>query len=138
MLVGEKTLAKFVDEVTQAYNPEPGQVILGGFSQGGMMAYRCGLTSPHVFRGLAALSSMIPDPDLLLSRLPTTRGQHIFVAHGTSDRIISVADARESVRFLRDEGYKPDYKEYPMGHEIRQEVIDDLGLWIRMVLPPLS
>ena len=33
------------------YGPPEGQVVLGGFSQGGMMAYRNALSSPGEVRG---------------------------------------------------------------------------------------
>jgi predicted esterase len=50
--------------------------------------------------------------------------------------MISIEDAAESRSFLEAEGYSPQYKEYPMGHEISQEVLDDLVPWIRGVLTP--
>ena len=136
-LRADEMLTGLVDEVTEIYNIEPGRIILGGFSQGGMMTYRNGLPSPDVFRGLAVLSSTVPDPDGLRARLPAGRQQPIFVAHGTADSMISIEDARESRRFLEAEGYTPDYREYAMGHEISQEVMADLVPWIRNALSPV-
>ena len=130
----EEMLATLVDEVMERRRVEPEQVILGGFSQGGMMTYRLGLPNPGMFRGLAVLSSKVPDPEALRLRLPTTRTQAIFIAHGTGDTMISVEDARESRRFLEAEGYRPEYREYSMGHEINQEVLSDLVPWIHSVL----
>ena len=48
--------------------------------------------------------------------------------------MISVEDARRTVQFLKDEGYRPDYKEYAMGHEINQDVLDDLVIWVHDVM----
>ena len=110
---------------------EPGRVILGGFSQGGAMTYRWGLKHPERFRGLAALSGSFRDAHELEGRLPVDAGQSIFIAHGTADRMIGVEAARESRDFLESLGYRPVYHEYDMGHEISQEVIDDLKPWIR-------
>ena len=132
----EGMLATLIDEVMTQYPVEPGEVILGGFSQGGMMTYRNGLPRPDIFGGLVVLSSRIPDADVLRGRLPAARTQPIFVAHGTVDPMISVEDARESRLFLESEGYGPDYREYDMGHEINQDVLDDLVPWIRRVLSP--
>ena len=132
----EELLSTLFEEVIDHYGVAPGQAILGGFSQGGMMTYRCGLTNPFTFRGLVVLSGRVPDPDGLRSRLPPVRSQRIFVAHGAMDSLISVADARESRDFLKAEGYRPDYKEYAMGHEINQDVMGDLVSWINGVLPP--
>ena len=132
----EALLSTLFEEVTSHYEVAPGQAVLGGFSQGGMMTYRCGLTNPLTFRGLAVLSGRVPDPEGLRSRLPPIHTQSIFVAHGVMDTMISVADARESKKFLDDEGYRAEYKEYRMGHEISPEVLSDLASWIQRVLPP--
>jgi len=132
----EELLRVFCQEVFARYNPPGGQAVIGGFSQGGMMAYRTGLTSPDAFRGVAALSSRIPDPSDLRSRLPEKRDQAVFVAHGTQDTLLSIEDGRRSLEFLTAEGYKPAYKEYPMGHEVTPSVLDDLTAWLHEVLPP--
>lgn len=129
-------LSVLVDEVTTAYKIEPGRVALGGFSQGGMMTYRYGLPNPERFKALVVLSGVAPDMDLLREMLPEDRSQPVFVAHGTSDNMIGVAEARTSRGFLEAEGYSPVYKEYGMGHEITQDVLDDLVPWIQEVLPP--
>ena len=132
----EELLTTFIDEIMERYQVPPGLVILGGFSQGGAMTYRCGLGRPDVFPGLVALSSVVPELDELRERLPVRRSQHIFVAHGIQDSMVSVERARQAKDFLEAEGYSPQYKEYNMGHEISQEVLIDLVLWIHQVLPP--
>ena len=133
----EELLGGLFEEVKELYEIGPGQVVVGGFSQGGMMAYRWGLSNPELFRGLAALSSRLPVPGSLRAQLPASRTQSIFIAHVTEDTMISVEEARESRRFLEEEGYKPEYREYAMGHQITQEVLGDLVPWIRTVLPPI-
>ena len=132
---GEK-LMSFVNEVLERYKVRPGKAILGGFSQGGMMSYYAGLPNPDVFSGVAAMSARIPDRDELRSRLPELRTQPVFISHGTSDQILDVSAAHLSRRFLKEEGYSPEYHEYDMAHEISQDVIGDLSSWIRKVLPP--
>ena len=131
-------LATLVDEVTEHYATKPGEVILGGFSQGGMMTYRYGLPNPDKFKGLAALSAVAPDEDTMREKLPADRSQPIFVAHGTSDMVIEVQMARDTLEFLRAEGYKPLYLEYAMAHEISQQTLTDLAEWIKNTLPPAS
>ena len=134
-LAAEK-LSILVEEVTSGYKIEPGRVLLGGFSQGGMMTYRCGLPSPHLFKGLFILSGVAPELDLLQEMLPEERTQPIFIAHGTSDHMVAITEARSAHGFLDAEGYTSVYKEYGMGHEINQDVLDDLVPWILEALPP--
>ncbi len=133
----ETLLAGFFDEVFEKLNATPGRVALLGFSQGGAMTYRCGLPRPEVFAGLVALSAAIFDPEILRPKLPNTRNQPIFVAHGTGDMQIAVDTARATRSFLQAEGFQPEYREYGMGHEIPFEVIRDLQPWLTGALPPL-
>ena len=132
----EDALAILIEEVTEQYRIEPGNAILGGFSQGGMMTYQYGLPNPDLFGGLVVLSARILYPHSLLERLPKGRAQSVFIAHGMEDSMISVEEARKARRFLETEGYKPEYREYPMAHEINQDAVTDLSAWIHGVLPP--
>ena len=131
-------LAVLVDEVTQQYATELGQVILGGFSQGGMMTYSYGLPNPELFKGLVVLSAVVPDADTMKGSLPEDRTQPIFVGHGTGDMMVAVQSARDARDFLQAEGYAPEYHEYPMAHEISQQTLTDVTEWIQKTLPPAS
>ena len=133
----EEMLQTFFEEVMEQYQISPGQAILGGFSQGAGMTYRCGLGRPDLFAGLVALSGSRADWDELKDRLPPQRTQPIFIAHGAEDPVSPVERARKAREFLEAEGYSPQYKEYGMGHEITPEVMNDLVPWIHEVLPPL-
>jgi phospholipase/carboxylesterase len=130
----EDKLNAFFEEIVEGLPVDEDRMVLGGFSQGGMMTYALGLTNPGVFRGLVALSSRLDDPEDLSGRFPTDRDQPILVAHGTEDSMISIDDARRTVRFLEDEGYQPVYNEYAMGHEINQDVLNDVVPWIETLL----
>ncbi len=132
----EAMLEALIEEVGQRYGVGEGRMVLGGFSQGGMMTYRYGMPNPELFAGLVVLSGGVNGQDELRDRLPVHRDQPIFISHGTEDGVIPVEEARRSLRFLKEEGYTPEYREYAIGHEIDQEVVQDLREWIRRVLPP--
>lgn len=127
-----------VHEVFAEYQVASGQALLLGFSQGGAMTYRYGILRPEMFAGLAILSGALRHPEGLLSHLPTRRDQQIFIAHGTHDPVLSVNLSQEAVAFLTAQGYQPLYREYPMGHEITIDVLNDLTPWIHQTLPPKS
>ena len=127
-------LDAFFEEVVDRYEVELGRVVLGGFSQGGMMTYNWGLPNPQLFHGLAVLSGKLPDPDALQARLPPGRDQAVFIAHGTLDTMIPVEEGRLSRRSLEAHGYAPKYHEHEMAHEITQEVVAELARWIHDVL----
>jgi phospholipase/carboxylesterase len=125
-----------VRDVFAQYQVAAGQALLLGFSQGGAMTYRYGMLQPEMFAGLVILSGALRNPEALSPYLPARRDQHIFIAHGTHDPVVPVDLSRNAVDFLEAQGYQPLYHEYPMGHEITQEVLNDLTPWIHRVLPP--
>ena len=133
--LSEIKLNGFFKEVFHLYHIEPGTVVLGGFSQGGMMAYRVGMARPRTFKGLAILSSILREDDQLLGCVDSEAGQSIFISHGTQDTIISVEDGRKSASLLEARGYTPEYREYEIGHEISTEVLSDLRRWLSRILP---
>jgi phospholipase/carboxylesterase len=125
-----------VRDVFAEYRVPAGQAILLGFSQGGGMTYRYGMLRPEMFAGLAILSGALRNAEALLPHLPATRDQRLFIAHGTHDPMLPVELSRDAVDFLEAQGYRPLYREYPMGHEINLEVLNDLVPWLHASLPP--
>jgi len=134
----EELLGQFFDKVFQQLNVEPGRALLMGFSQGGGMTYRCGLERDSTFAGLAALSATLPDREMLAAKLPESRAQKIFIAHGRLDATIAVDRAVAAKDFLEEAGYKPEYHEYDIGHEISPQELKDLIPWMATVLPPID
>jgi phospholipase/carboxylesterase len=126
----------FIHDVFAQYQVLAGQALLLGFSQGGGMTYRYGIPRPQMFAGLVILSGALRNPEALLPHLPAARDQRIFIAHGTHDPMLPVDLSRDAVAFLEAQGYQPVYREYPMGHEINLEVVNDLIPWIHDTLPP--
>ncbi|MBI4236760.1 MAG: alpha/beta fold hydrolase [Chloroflexi bacterium] len=138
MQQAEDLLEVFFAEVQETYRVDANKVLLLGFSQGGSLAYRCGLTQPQTFAGVVALSTGLQDSEALTPRLPLQRTQPLFIAHGMDDPMVPVEAAQRTRQQLEQWGYRPVYHEYPMGHEITPELINDLVPWIHQVLPPLG
>ena len=132
----EEQLQGCLADVMDKYSVEAGDVVLGGFSQGGMMTFRHGLPRPDTFQGIVALSAQIPGVGDMRDRLPLGRDQAIFISHGTSDSMIPVKAAQLARQFLKTNGYDPEYHEYDMDHQITPDVLADLLIWLRETLPP--
>jgi len=129
----------FIDEAVPRYGGDPSRVVVLGFSQGGTLAYRLGLGEPERFRGVAALSTYLPEeaiehaaPNEAVAALP------ILIQHGTADPQIAVERAHQSHALLLAMGAQPDYREYPMHHQIGAASMSDLSDWLERVLalPP--
>ncbi len=124
-------LHAWVDEAIERYPVDPTRLAIGGFSQGGLMAFELGLRDPSRYRGIAALSTWLPD--LLADDLPKTPEHErlsVLMMHGTEDRMIEVERARESRERLRPFGVRLQYREFPMAHEIRPEALRTFDQWL--------
>ncbi len=130
----ERLVDEFITDVFERYKIKIGHVVLGGFSQGGMMAYRHGLRHPDKFKGLISLSSRISPRDI--PKADISQGcQSIFISHGTLDEIIPIDAGHIARDLLTEKGYSTDYHEYEMAHQITQEVIEDISNWLQSVAP---
>jgi phospholipase/carboxylesterase len=127
-------LRKFLQEVKKGYPIDPARLILLGFSQGSVMSYAVGLLDPKSVRGIVALSGYIPHRSGLPFEWSKVANLPVFVSHGTYDELISLSLAHESAELLRKAGAGLAYNEYAMGHEVREETLRDLALWMRRVL----
>lgn len=124
-----QTLEHFFSEMIEQHNISEEEVILLGFSQGGSMTYRCSLSRPDLFAGAIILSSSFPEDATV--HLSSDVKPPIFIGHGLQDNIERARNAHE---VLLQNGYNVQYEEYPIGHEITQQVIDDVVGWIESTL----
>jgi phospholipase/carboxylesterase len=124
-------LRDFVRQVVVRYPIDPERIVLAGFSQGGVMAYDLALREPGRFAGLVALSTWLP-PELTadVPKVPEHEGFPVLVVHGTRDDRIDVERARESREALRTYGVTQTYREFDMGHEIRQDALKVVLQWL--------
>jgi phospholipase/carboxylesterase len=127
-------LRKFLMEVRKGYPINPAKLILLGFSQGSVMSYAAGLLDPNSIRGIVALSGYIPHKSGLPFEWSKVANLPVFISHGTYDELIPLSLAHESAELLRKARANLAYNEYAMGHEVREETLRDLALWLRGVL----
>ena len=111
------------------------RLALAGFSQGGAVALHTGLRHAERLAGILALSTYLPLAGTLAAEAhAANRDVPIFMAHGTHDPLITLARAQRSRDLLRESGYRVEWHEYPMAHQICDEELRDLSAWLRRVL----
>ena len=125
-----RLLLAFLDEIVQRY-PTSG-IILGGFSQGGLMSLDCGFRTTQPLAGIVVMSGAIFEDDL--PDLRARRDQRVLLCHGTADDVIPVIAARRTRRVLEEHGIDPEYHEFPIGHQVSEEEIAVVAGFIRRCL----
>jgi len=107
-------LLKFIGEIRERYPTTA--LIVGGFSQGAMMALEAGLRSDA--NAILVMSGG-------LYELPNeAKPRPVFIAHGTLDDVVPVSYARRARLILEEKGFDVSYYEYSTGHQIAMEEID--------------
>jgi len=126
---------EFVEQATEAHPVDRRRTVVLGFSQGGVIAYALALSEPQRYRGLAALSSWLPD-DLARSLPDVDRSQlAALVQHGTRDEVITSSRGQSSVERLGELGLRDvTHREYEMAHEVSPQSLADLDAWLRAQL----
>lgn len=124
-------LIRFIDEVVDAYGVDPQRVYLLGFSQGAIMSLGIALTRPDKVAGVVAMSGRIlPEVLPLIASKEALRGLPIFVAHGIDDPILPIHHGRATRDRLAALPVALTYREYPMGHHVTEESLQDAAAWL--------
>lgn len=119
-----KLLFDLLDHLIQKDHVPSENIALLGFSQGAVMSLDVGLRYPKRMGALIALSGFLAAPDKLKrEKSRASKSIPILLAHGTMDDVVPVNGSRDAQNTLLAEGYSPEFKEYPMGHQIIPEEI---------------
>ena len=113
----------------------PERIILAGFSQGGVMALEVGLRYEQRIAGIIALSTYLHDAATTeRERTDANLALPIFMGHGTADPMIPIMRAATSRENLIRLAYDIEWHDYPMGHQVCVEEIEDIARFIRRCL----
>jgi len=122
-------IRKFVSEMKKKYNLN--EVYLGGFSQGAIMSYSVGLSNPEEVDGVISFSGRILEGiQTTVSAKDEHKALKVFLAHGVQDTTLPIHYARQAKNYLEKIKVNLIYHEYQMGHQINQNVLTDLNLWL--------
>jgi phospholipase/carboxylesterase len=119
----------WLDDLLARHDIAPERAVLGGFSQGGVMAYSLGL-GPGRPRpaGIMALSSFLPTVEGF--ELGDPAGLPVAIGHGTFDPVIGVEFGRDARDRLSEAGAEVTYRESPMPHAIDPGFLRELPDWV--------
>jgi phospholipase/carboxylesterase len=98
------------------------QTVIGGFSQGGLMAIEAGMRYPQKFAGVLSISGFVCEPDKLIQEFsPVAREQRVLVTHGTLDPLLPLAASKRQIHQLQNAGINIAWHEFQKEHTIAGE-----------------
>jgi len=98
------------------------RMILGGFSQGCLMALDTGLRLPRPVAGIVGISGWVYEPEQLLKELPPDGPQrHVLMTHGTVDPMVPFSSVKQQVQLLTKAGLNIEWHEFQKAHTIAGE-----------------
>lgn len=116
------------------------RTVIGGFSQGAVMAYALGLgpavpDAAYPARprpaGILAMSGFMATVPGFEHDLGNRQDFPVCITHGSLDPVIDIAFARQARVRLEEAGADVTYRESPMPHTIDPRAVPDIAGWVR-------
>lgn len=110
---------------------EPSNIMLVGFSQGGVIALHLATRFEQKLAGIIALSTYMCDAkNLAHQKHAANQKTPILWCHGQQDEVVPMMLGKAAHRTLIDNGYQVDWKEYVMQHNVCLPEIKDIASFI--------
>ncbi|TGK20763.1 esterase [Leptospira fluminis] len=120
-----------VEEMIERLGVPMDRIVLGGFSQGAMLATELFLCSEKKPKGLLILSGTLLDKDRWSGLAATTPGFSFFQSHGRNDPVLGYPAAKRLETLLKEAGWKGDLLAFPGGHEIPEVVLLGMNRYLK-------
>jgi phospholipase/carboxylesterase len=110
------------------------EIIIAGFSQGGVIALHSLLRSSYRYAAVVTLSSYLPCLDDIKDLISTkNKSTEVFFAHGQVDPVVPFAYGKQAYEDVKRIGYNSHWFEYQMQHQVSWEEINDLSKFLKRV-----
>lgn len=109
-------------------------ILLVGFSQGGVLALHTGLRFNQPLAGIISLSAYLPTLDSLKTqRAEANNHTPIFMSHGIIDSVVAIETGKAAFDGLKEMGYPIQWHDYLMEHSVCVEEIQQMATFINTV-----
>jgi phospholipase/carboxylesterase len=127
ILAAAGRLSRALRAFLSLYQLNPARYVGLGFSQGAGLLSAVALGGMFDFDAIAVLAGFVfqPSEGVKLKKRP-----RVFIAHGSLDERISVAQARDGVAALERQGFEVQYVEEGVGHKVGIEGTRALKVWV--------
>jgi phospholipase/carboxylesterase len=122
---------RLLDELERDYGAARGKLVLGGFSQGAMLATDVTLHAERPPAGLAILSGSLIAKGEWLPRMKARAGSPVLQSHGRADPVLGYDIAEALRKELVDAGLDVEFVAFSGGHGIPDGALGGLSRLIK-------
>lgn len=112
---------KLVSELLFHINAE--KLILGGFSQGAMVATDLAMHEPESVAGLIIYSGVLLDQPNWTVKAKALKGKKFIQSHGSADQVLPYGAGQKLFELLKSNGAEGSMIGFPGGHEIPPAIL---------------
>ncbi len=121
---GVEDLVKNVLKFVESYQIPWSQIVLGGFSQGAMLATEIYLQAPETPKGLLSFSGSLVRRSTWQKLMPARKNQKVFLSHGEQDQVLPIKGTFGLQTLFKQNEIKTDLITFAGGHEIPMKAIE--------------
>ncbi|KPY88514.1 dienelactone hydrolase family protein [Pseudomonas syringae pv. tagetis] len=129
----EASAQKVLDLIEQQRDSgiDPARIFIAGFSQGGAVVLHAGYRRwQGPLGGVLALSTYAPTFSNEMTLSASQQRIPAYCLHGQHDEVVHNAMGRTVYEHLKTQGVTAQWQEYPMGHQVLPQEIQDIGVWL--------
>ena len=133
-----KSAAKVRLLIADLHHREPfatTRVILGGFSQGAMIAAEVAFRTAEPLQAVILLSPTFVDEQRWMEGMPHRKGLPVFISHGRRDDVLPFAASERLAKAMEDAGLKVTWVPFDGVHETPASVVTELNKFLAEVDP---
>lgn len=127
---GLKKAADLANQMIDQLKVPRSQIVVGGFSQGAMLATELFLSSKQDFAGLISLSGTLLKKDIWKEKAAAKKGAQVFLSHGQSDQVLGFKYSEQLMTLFSQNQIKCMWTPFKGGHEIPMTVLQNLGKYL--------
>jgi len=134
-LAGIQESSKLISQLVEGEMEKGREVILAGFSQGGVVSLYAGMRLSKPLKGILALSCYLVTPEKIASEAhANNKDTPIMVMHGSEDPVVPELLGKASYEQLVKHGYQAEWKSYVMPHSVHPQQVNDIAQWLKKIL----
>ncbi len=109
------------------------RIILGGFSQGAMLATEVYLSAPETPAGLISFSGSLIRKKEWTEALAQRKNQKVFLSHGEMDPVLPSSGTQKLMQILKENQIQCDFCSFRGGHEIPTQAITKAKIYLQSI-----